>query len=286
MNVSPGAWLETINGERLPLTASCPLGRAPENRVVVVGEKISRRHALIHRQNETEYWLVDLGSRNGTFRNGIRVKQPTQLHPGDRIEVGSVQFTFVLNSAKIRRGEPAQPSLAETIATKRISHVWLMNVDVVNFSFLAQSLSAEELALQLGSWLLRCSDLVEQSGGCVDKYVGDGFMAYWQAIPSAQARFPDALQALTSLQNEGTFRFRWTAHYASLPLGLAQFGNDSLVGKEINFAFRLEKIAGSLQLPRLLSKSAVDSLPNAIKARSVGIHPVKGFPGEHEFFTT
>jgi class 3 adenylate cyclase len=279
------AWLETINGARLPLLDSCAIGRAPENGIVVAGDKVSRRHALIHRQNETEFWLVDLGSRNGTHRNGSRVKQPTQLRNGDRIDVGAVQFRFCVDQSQLGPPGAAVSSLAETIATRRASNVWLLVVDVHNFTGMSQSLPADELARKLGSWLLQCSDVVERSGGCVDKYVGDGFLAYWDGTGVTPEKFASALQDFTDLQGTSSLKFRWTLHHASVQLGISRFGNDSLVGKEINFAYRMEKIAGTLQLPRLLSKAAADSLRTILKVRDVGSHPVKGFPGEYQFLT-
>lgn len=279
------AWLETINGERLPLRDSCGLGRAPENGVVLTGEKVSRRHALIHRQNQTEFWLVDLGSRNGTYRNSARLKQPTRLRDGDRIGVGAIQFKFCVDESRVAQTATGRAPLAETTPTQRRSKVWLLIVDVENFTGLSQSLPPDELARRLGSWLLQCSDVVETSCGCVDKYVGDGFLAYWDTKFATAEQFASALERFTSLQKTGDLKFRWTVHYASLQLGISQFGNDSLVGTEINFAYRMEKIAGGLQLSRLLSGPAVKSLRNRIAARDVGSHPVKGFPGEHRFFT-
>jgi adenylate cyclase len=242
------AWLETVKGERLPLRDSCGLGRAPENGIIVDGEKVSRRHALIHRQNQTEFWLVDLGSRNGTYRNGSRVKQPVQLRHGDKIEVGSVKFKFGAEESELASAGAMSQALAETMPTRRASNVWLLVVDVQNFTGMSQSLPADELARQLGSWLLQCSDVVDGTGGCVDKYVGDGFLAYWDRSGVAPKQFASALQKLTNLQTSGSLKFRWTLHHASLQLGTAHIGNDSLVGKEINFAYRLEKIAATLQL--------------------------------------
>jgi class 3 adenylate cyclase len=279
------AWLETIKSERLPIRDSCGIGRGPENGIIVAGEKVSRRHALIHRQNETEFWLVDLGSRNGTYRNGSRVKQPVQLRNGDKIDVGSVQFRFCAEESRLARAEPTPEALAETMATKRISKVWLLVVDVQNFTGMSQTLPADELARQLGSWLLQCSDVVDSTGGCVDKYVGDGFLAYWDRSSVVPEGFASALKTFTSLQDTSALKFRWTLHHASVSLGTSHIRNDSLVGKEINFAYRLEKIAGTLKLPCLLSKPAADSLGEVLKTHDVGAHPVKGFPGEYQFFT-
>src|SRR5205823_7370924 len=121
MEIADQAWLETSSGDRLPLSGTCSLGRSPENAVVLPTEKVSRRHALIHAQNETEFWLVDLGSRNGTFRNSSRIKQPTQLQAGDKIDIGPVQFVFGIQS-ELASGRNLA-ALPETVVTKRATEV-------------------------------------------------------------------------------------------------------------------------------------------------------------------
>jgi len=178
---------------------------------------------------------------------------------------------------------PAASTLGETIVTKRTSDVWLLVTDVENFTVMSQSLPAEELTRKLGAWLRECSDLVERTGGCVDKYVGDGFLAYWEDKPAA-APFAETLEKITALQSAASLPFRWILHRANLQLGVSRFGNDSLIGKEINFTYRMEKIAGGLKLPRMLSGPAREALGDTVTARSVGAQPIKGFNGTYEFF--
>ena len=158
-----------------------------------------------------------------------------------------------------------------------------MVTDVENFTVMSQSLPAGELTRKLGSWLRECADLVERTGGCVDKYVGDGFLAYWEDKEPA-GRFAGTIEKITILQAKASLPFRWILHHANLQLGMSRFGNDSLIGKEINFAYRMEKIAGSLNLTRMISRPAMEALGDGVATRSVGTHPIKGFKGTYEFF--
>ena len=284
MESTATAWLETAKGERIPVGGTCSIGRDAQNTVVVAGEKISRRHALIHAQNESEFWLVDLGSTNGTFRNSRQIKQPTQLQSGDTISVGSVEFKLhVQRSTSAPR--LSSDELAQTMVTQRMSNVWIVVTDVENFTPMSQTLPTPELTRKLGAWLLECTDIVEGTGGCIDKYVGDGFLAYWEHQRLPAKSFAPVAKKLSELQTAASLKFRWILHNATLQLGHSRFQNDSLIGKEINFAFRMEKIAGSLQLPRLLSKPAAEPLQKLIATRAVGLHPVKGFDRDFEFFT-
>jgi hypothetical protein len=77
-----GDWLET-NGNRHMLHGTCSMGRAAANTLVLDLPKVSRMHALIQVQNIGEFWLVDLGSSNGTFLNNPR---------SPRSGVGSARF--------------------------------------------------------------------------------------------------------------------------------------------------------------------------------------------------
>ncbi len=72
----------TIHGD---LTA---IGRSPDQDLVLKEAFVSRRHALITRQNGG-FELVDQNSSHGTFLNGQRV-QRAQLKSGDNLQFGSV----------------------------------------------------------------------------------------------------------------------------------------------------------------------------------------------------
>jgi pSer/pThr/pTyr-binding forkhead associated (FHA) protein len=63
-------WLEQVGGTKVDLRKTCSIGRAPSNQIVLSDEKVSRRHAIVHAQGANEFWLVDLGSSNGTYVNG------------------------------------------------------------------------------------------------------------------------------------------------------------------------------------------------------------------------
>ncbi|TMF20225.1 MAG: FHA domain-containing protein [Chloroflexi bacterium] len=71
------------------------LGRSPDNDVILRDPATSGHHARLERRDEA-FWVVDLGSTNGTFVNGESV-QEKQLNHGDRLTVGqnSVHFSLV-----------------------------------------------------------------------------------------------------------------------------------------------------------------------------------------------
>src|SRR5205809_218247 len=121
-------WLESASGTKFPIGENCVLGRAKGCQVEVVeDEKASRRHAMIHKQEAEEFWLVDLGSANGTRLNERRLVQPSRLFDKDRIEIGGTVFTFRQPLTK-EGSAPAKTAATvnATVAEMRRVNCWLM----------------------------------------------------------------------------------------------------------------------------------------------------------------
>lgn len=79
---------------RLEMAQSLVIGRASSNEIPIADERASRRHAEVFFQDDR--WLVrDLGSRNGTFLDGVKIDTTCPLTPGSQIVVGSCRMTFV-----------------------------------------------------------------------------------------------------------------------------------------------------------------------------------------------
>lgn len=81
-------------GDRLPLQLITSLGRDLSNTIVLPDAFASNTHALVT-YRDGEWWLEDLGSRNGTFLNDARVTGPTALREGDLITIGRVVMRYV-----------------------------------------------------------------------------------------------------------------------------------------------------------------------------------------------
>lgn len=84
-------------GEKILLKKkSTVVGRDPQCDVVLGGfDGLSRRHALIENE-EDQYYLTDLDSRNGTYLKGHR-QEPGErilLQSGDEIRFGNVTYVF------------------------------------------------------------------------------------------------------------------------------------------------------------------------------------------------
>ncbi len=78
-------------GKVFPLNAVTVIGRNPNCDIVLNDSFLSSEHARLERRNGV-WWLEDLNSTNGTFLNGFEVSGPTEVHPGDAIQVGRVEL--------------------------------------------------------------------------------------------------------------------------------------------------------------------------------------------------
>jgi hypothetical protein len=81
-------------GARIPVTGQrVTIGRLSSCTVTIEDSTVSREHAALVRRGD-RWWVVDLGSTNGTSVNGVHAaEQP--VAPGDRIELGDAVVELV-----------------------------------------------------------------------------------------------------------------------------------------------------------------------------------------------
>jgi len=78
-----------------PLQPLTSIGRASTNNITIRNAFASSEHALITRRGKL--WQVeDLGSRNGTLLNGVKLAEQTAVSAGDVIAIGGTHFKFEL----------------------------------------------------------------------------------------------------------------------------------------------------------------------------------------------
>jgi hypothetical protein len=80
--------------ERVPLSGDqVTIGRNDANTLVLHDPTVSQVHAVLERYG-TGWCLRDVGSTNGTFLNGDRVRGEIRLRSGDEIRVGQGSLVF------------------------------------------------------------------------------------------------------------------------------------------------------------------------------------------------
>lgn len=105
-----GNWVYT---HPIPEGGRVTIGRGAENDVDLGDLHCSSRHAEIV-QNGKVFTLRDLGSRNGTFLNGEKIKE-AKLRHGAEIRVGTTLMTFLTDRDEsfVTTGVPSAPAAAK-----------------------------------------------------------------------------------------------------------------------------------------------------------------------------
>jgi adenylate cyclase len=166
----------------------------------------------------------------------------------------------------------------------------ILFADIVGFTSRAEKSDPVELVAMLNVYMTRMTNIILESGGVVDKLMGDGIMAFWGAPnvldnPSRSA-IDAALRMLSALgelrREDGRF------HDLEIGIGIAtgeaivgNFGGErrfdySVIGDTVNFASRLEGLTRKFGVRLLVSRATFNEAAGAYVARDIGLVRVKG----------
>lgn len=280
--MSSSSHLSLPDGQIFELFGSCSLGRGPENPVELSNDHVSRKHAIIQVQGNAEFWLVDLGSSNGTYVNERRVSRPLALKDGDVIDMAGSRIEFH-SEAQSSAGIYDAASIGSTILRVTRKNCWLMVADIVGSTRMARDLPPEEVPRLTGGWFKACRDLIEEHDGHMNKYLGDGFFCYWEDTVDSRSRILQAMRSLARLQTEASPPFRVVMHRGMTVFGsIPTVAELDLHGPTVNFVFRIEKLAASWGKIRLFSEAAMEAFGSP--ALSSHESEVDGYDGKFKFF--
>lgn len=259
------------------------IGRGDDNNFVLPDRWISRNHAMLQRMETGEFYLIDLGSRNGSFVNGRRVSVPVTLHNGDRLTFGQTELEFYspelshLHDSSV--GVDSQEFTATaTLHVRRLISVLV--VDIRDFTVMTRQLDEKILSEAIGTWFRCAGDIIREYGSWVDKYIGDAIMAVWihgaQGItPDEMVRIARALSALHKMTSRLHERYPLPFPLrvgAGLNTGYAMVGNTgtgdrpdyTALGDTVNAAFRLESSTKQIGMDVALGETTYQYLAGAI----------------------
>jgi len=172
-----------VDGERrVPIEGELTLGRADDAGLVIDDPEISRTHAVIT-QSADGIEIRDLSSLNGTWVNGERINATTALAPGDVVKVGKTRIEVIVAGGPVY-APVARASPTPVDAEDELRPVSVLFADVVGSTPLAERLEPGEYAALMGGCVDRMCRAVEQFGGVIDAYMGDGIAAFF-GFPAA-----------------------------------------------------------------------------------------------------
>ncbi len=244
--------------KKMPLVGgnTWTIGRNKDNTLAIGDRWISRHHAMLQQMDRGEFYLIDLGSRNGSFVNGRRVSIPAILKNGDRLQFGQTELEFHCPQVKNLQPTPDADSqeFTATLHVRRLISVMVM--DIRDFTVLTRQVDERLLSEVIGNWFRQSGQIIREHGSWVDKYIGDAIMAVWFHGPDG-VRNEEMMTILSALRELHQITTELSDRYplpfplrvgAGINTGYAMVGNAgsserfdyTALGDTVNSAFRLE----------------------------------------------
>jgi len=178
------------------------------------------------------------------------------------------------------------------------SNITVLFADVVGFTPLAETHSAEEIVTLLNELFTILTEIIFRHQGTVDKFIGDSVMAFWGAPNPTENHAQLALKAAEDMQrwldigNEG-----WKQRFGieiQLAIGVntgeaivGNFGSSermeyTSIGDCVNIAARLESMARPGQI--LTTRDTVDAAKGCVQFLRLGNRKIIGRLAPLELF--
>ena len=272
------------------------VGRTPDNSLCLSADpKVSRQHSLIRCFNGVQYQLMDLGSRNGTYVDGHRVVTPVTLENNASIRTSEHTLRFEMFEHGDLDGDGIVDVTIATTgagATSSTQHVAILVCDIRGFSTFAETATPDSLARGLGTWFAEAGNIVNLSGGTIDKFIGDAILAYWpkpvqgtvEGVECAAAlavgqKFLAATERRTWTGSDTPFRVGVALHFGPVTcgnIGLVAQRDATIIGDAVNTAFRLESVMKELGQDIVLSEDFANELRPRPALNDLGERQLKG----------
>lgn len=278
-------WLRLPGGQRHDLHAICTIGRAPDCSLRLPDDDVSRRHAILQAQGEGEFWLVDLGSANGTYVNGRRLSQAVRLQKGDVIRIAGKEMEFCADAPGA-----AQAAAQQSAPAARQAPCWLMVTHLSGRAEPGQQaqalpLSAGQLPRTTGAWFRSCRKVIEECGGRVFRHLGGGFCSWWEDSEDGAIQVRQAVAKLHEAQAAENPPFRVALHFGSATLSILPPMNVThLQGPEVDLALGLDQAAAAMKQRMLFSEAAVKRMHAEGEVALAGESAVEGSTGQHRLY--
>ncbi|MCL1926287.1 MAG: adenylate/guanylate cyclase domain-containing protein [Syntrophorhabdaceae bacterium] len=173
---------------------------------------------------------------------------------------------------------------------KRIVSIFFS--DIQGFTGISEGLDPEELTALLNEYLSAMTDIIQEEGGTVDKYIGDAIIAFWNApidqpdhaerAARSALRCQEKLASIRPGIRERTGKDLFMR--IGLNTGAAVVGNMgsssrfdyTILGDAVNLASRIEGINKQFGTYILASESLREALPDRFLARNISRVAVVG----------
>ena len=276
------AHIEIFQGKKnlkYPCGPVVAIGRDAANTVPLDDTTVSLSHALIRMVGREQYYLIDLGSRNGSFLNDRRISTPKLLQSGDVIAIGSTSFIFHQKEIA-EKFLPDEGLTVEATTLHVVSRVVLTTIlvaDIRGFTKLAESISIENLTEVMSQWIELVEKAVEKRNGRVDKFIGDAVMAVWDNEGDPGEHVLESLRTSCEIQElTRNLGKKYLPETTELRVGVGINSGEAALGDAANLAFRLESTTKEWNCDVVISEGSFCHLPGEILQGREEVVTVRG----------
>lgn len=164
--------------------------------------------------------------------------------------------------------------------------------DIRNFTTRSEKQTPEEVIKLLNGYFTEMTEAIHQHGGTVDKFIGDGIMAFFGAPQLLEYPEKNALEAAREMLlrlekynlklqalNQEPIHIGIGLHVGNVIVG--NVGSETrneytAIGDVVNTASRLEGITKSLGYPIIFSATVADAVGDTVGMVDLGEQPIKG----------
>lgn len=206
-------------------------------------------------------------------KNALRKSFSTYLHP-------SIVKNLMEQSSEVKLGGEER-------------ELTLLFSDLRNFTSLSEKVSSKELVSIMNEYFTIVTKHIQESGGTVDKFIGDAVMAFWNAPLTQELHSEKALIAVDKIRKDfGVFSLKWGERLnlkegISLGIGLhkgkaivGNIGGDNrfnytALGDNVNLTSRLEGICKVYSVDIILSLDLINSLSEESRKKWIEIDTIQ-----------
>ena len=169
-------------------------------------------------------------------------------------------------------------------------HLSILFADIMGFTSRAERSEPEPLVALLNTYMTAMTNVIFDTGGVVDKLMGDGIMAFWGAPLPAENPARDAINCAIGMMSELKKLAGRDSRFSDIHIGIGiatgdvivgNFGGDkkfdySVIGDTVNLASRLEGLTRQFKVSVLVNQQTYVEAGGDYVARDIGLVKVKG----------
>ncbi|MCG6139273.1 adenylate/guanylate cyclase domain-containing protein [Leptospira mtsangambouensis] len=229
-----------------------------------------------------------------------------ELHATTHDEIGTLTKSFVSMGKGLEEREKLKDSfgrfvnqdIAELAAKGRLSiggqrkYCTIFFSDIRSFTAISEKLQPEEVVEFLNQYMTEMVKCVQETGGTVDKFIGDAIMATWGALRDSKQHAKSSIEAALRMRDKliefnkgrGTVKKPIiqigcginTGYVIAGQIGSADKMEYTVIGDSVNLASRVESLNKETHTDILITETTYQEIKSDYHVLSMGEIELKG----------